>query len=420
MVGRISRSSDGDTLPLSGIRIVECGVWHAGPGGCAILADLGAEVIKVESLGGDPERTHGKALGTVKFSGIEKDDWSVLYEISNRNKKGICVDISTQEGREVLERLVRTADVFMTNYRQSTIRKLCVDYDSIAAINKRIIHLTVSGYGEHGPLADVGGFDPMGQAISGMVFVTGEEEPVVLQALILDQITAITASHAMLTALLVRERRGYGQALHVSLYGSAVWTLYANLLGTSVLGKNLASRWDRRRAPPLRNMYRCKDGVWLIGTHHPESKYWPAFSRLLGIDWMDRDPRYASSDLRAERMEEVIEIVGQAMATKSSEEWRELFHPHGLQFIPAQRYEEVLKDPQAIMNGYIDEVMHPVMGQVRVPGYPVSFSRERTRLDPAPERGEHTRAVLGDVGYSRADIDALCERKVVSAYGGSD
>ena len=402
-------------LPLEGIRIVECGVWHAGPGGCAILGDLGAEVIKVESLQGDPERTHGRALGTVKFSGVEKEDWSLLYEMSNRNKRGISVDVASAPGREVLERLIRGADVFLTNFRDSTIRGLRLDHATLEQLNPRLIHTTVSGYGQHGELADVGGFDPMGQAISGMTFLTGSEQPIILQTIILDQITAITASHAILTALVARDRQGHGQALHVSLYGSAVWTLYANLMGSSILKKNLSVGWDRSISPPLRNMYRCQDGRWLIGTHHPEQKYWPAFARILGIEWMNDDARFNSPAARASNVRELIRLIDQAMLARPAAQWRAEFHANGLNFIPAQSYSEVLEDPQALANGYVVELDHPTMGRVRAPGYPVQFSRQRVRHAPAPERGEHTRAVLRELGYAEAEITAMLAAGAIHA-----
>lgn len=398
--------------PLEGIRIVECGIWHAGPGSSAILADLGAEVIKVESLDGEPERAFG-ALGTVKFSGCEKEDWSILFEISNRNKKGICVDIATPEGKEIVKRLSETADVFLTNYRASTIPKLGVDYATISKINPKIIHITVSGYGANGPMANVGGFDPMGQAMSGMVFLTGSDEPVVLQTVFLDQITAIAASHAMMTALFVRERHGYGQALHVSLYGSSIWVLYANILGTSVMKTNLSTKFDRTKSPALRNCYKCQDGKWMVGTNHPEYKYWPIFCELIGQPQLEKDPRYATAEARAENVKELTKRIDAVILARPRAEWLALFQARGLLFVAVQDYFEVLQDPQAKLNGYIVEVDHPTMGHVSLPGYPVQFSANSTRLEPAPERGEHTNAVLSGIGYSQEEISGLKQKGII-------
>ena len=392
--------------PLQGVRIVECGVWHAGPGGDAIMADLGAEVIKVESFNGDPERTQAR-LGTVRFDPIDKADWSLLFEISNRNKKGICLDIASQEGREVLHKLVGGADIFMTNLRKSTIPALGIDYESLKKVNPKIIHISASGFGAEGPMSDVGAFDSMGQAVSGMLFIGGPDEPVVLQTIVLDQLTAIVASHAMLTALFARERHGYGQALHVSLYGSALWMMYANVMTRSIMKDSPPIRWDRDANPPLRNCYKCKDGKWLMGTNHPEQKYWAQFCALIGMPQLADDPRYATQDARFANIKELVAQVDAALLTRDRDEWLELFAADGLNFCPIQTIDDVINDPQALLNGYLVDVDHPSLGKVRVPGYPVQFSASGTAFGPAPDRGQHTEAVLADLGYSAADIARL-------------
>jgi crotonobetainyl-CoA:carnitine CoA-transferase CaiB-like acyl-CoA transferase len=399
--------------PLEGVRIVECGVWHAGPGASAILADLGAEVIKIESLDGDPERHNPGRLGTVKFGGRLKEDWSLIYEISNRGKKGICVDIAKPEGREIVKRLAETADVFLTNYKSSTIPKLGVDYETIRGYNPKVVHITVSGYGAQGPMADVGGFDPMGQAVSGMVFITGSDEPVVLQVIYLDQLTAIAASHAMVTALFVRERHGYGQAVHVSLYGSAVWAMYANLLTTSVMKKNLATAWNRKITPPLRNCYKCADGRWVMGTNHPEHKYWPMLCQTIGLPHLEKDPRFDTPETREQNVTALVELIDQAMLAKTSKEWLELFHQRGLLFVKVQTMTDVLADEQARVNGYVVDVNHPTMGQVLMPGYPANFSANSTTIAPAPDRGQHTAQVLGEIGYTSGDIAGLQQAGII-------
>ena len=407
---------DRKPLPLQGIRIVECGVWHAGPGATAILADLGAEVIKLESLNGEPERLP-KKLGSVDFPATDKPDWSVLYEISNRNKKSLCIDIATQSGREILHELVAQADVFLTNLRSATIRDLGIGYAQLSEVNSKLIHMTVSGYGEHGPLANVGGFDPMGQAVSGMAFLTGSDEPVILQIIVLDQLTAITASHAMLTALLVRERQGYGQELHVSLYGAGVWALYANILGSSALGENLQVAWNRKTAPPLRNCYKCQDGKWIIGTNHPEHKYWANFCQILGITQAVAGPRFATPEHRAVNNADLVALIDAAMLQKTSAQWLQEFHARGVLFVRVQNLFDVLQDPQALLNSYIREIDHPVMGRVRVPAHPVQFGANSTRIEPAPERGEHTDSILRSLDYSAQEIDALRSQGVIRGPG---
>jgi crotonobetainyl-CoA:carnitine CoA-transferase CaiB-like acyl-CoA transferase len=417
-----STKDDRETLPrpLEGIRIIECGIWHAGPGASAIFADLGAEVIKLESLDGDPERLYGSLLGRIDFTagkrsfpGGDKEDWNLLFEMSNRNKKGICVNLTTPEGKKIVNRLVETADIFLTNLRQPATRKLQIDYESLKQVNPRIIHLSVSGFGSRGTMADVGGFDQIGQAMSGMLFLTGADKPVVLQTIILDQLTAITASHAMLTALFVRERHGYGQALHVSLYGSAIWLMYANITATSVMNKNIQVNFDRTVNPPLRNFYKCSDGKWLMGVMHPERQYWPAFCEATGLKHLDCDPRFATSEARVENVTGLIAAIDEALLAKTRDEWLKIFHENNLNFGPIQDFQEVLEDPQALINDYIITIDHPTLGLVKVPGYPVQFSANQTCTGPAPDRGQHTDVVLAKVGYSPDDIAGLRHAGVV-------
>lgn len=399
--------------PLAGVRIVECAVWHAGPGASAILADMGAEVIKVETLAGDPERSQ-VSLGALDFASIDDPEWSFLFELSNRNKKGICLDINTAKGREIFTRLIETADVFLTNLRKTTKPKLGIDYASIAALNPRIVHANVSGFGPEGAMSDVGAFDPMGQAISGMVFLTGPDEPVLLQSVILDQMTAIAASHAILSALFVRERHGTGQEVHVSLYGSAIWLMHSNMLAAGIFKENPMTQWDRSRNSPLRNCFKCSDGKWLMGTNHPEQKFWPQFCRVTEQPQLEHDRRYATLQARAEHAPELVEFYDQLFMSRTRDEWIELLQSAGLMFAPVQHLDEVLRDPQALANDYIVDFEHPRLGSIKMPGYPVQFSANDAGTHaPAPRLGEHTQLVLADLGYSAEQFEQLRQEQVV-------
>ena len=399
--------------PLEGIRIVEYAIWHAGPGASAILGDMGAEVIKVESLKGDPERLQ-KGLGAVQFSGKKDPDWSFLFEFSNRNKKGICLDITTSKGRDVFDSLIRSADVFLTNLRNSTKPKLGIDYQTLSDINPKIIHASVSGFGLKGPMSDIGAFDPMGQAVSGMMFVASDDEPVLLQTVILDQMTSIAASHAILSALLVRELQGIGQEVHVSLYSSALWLMHANLLVTGLLKANPIGVWDRFGNPPLRNCYRCKDGNWIMGTHNPEAKYWPGFCKLTEQTQLLEDPRFADEAGRITHGKELVALFDKIFLTRTRDEWMALFRENGFMFAPVQRIEEVLTDPQAMENDYVVDFDHPLLGKVKMPGYPVTFSANSVgTMCLSPKKGEHTDSVLQNLGYGQPEIKALKAEGIV-------
>jgi crotonobetainyl-CoA:carnitine CoA-transferase CaiB-like acyl-CoA transferase len=398
--------------PLDGIRVLECAVFHAGPGGSAILGDLGAEIIKIETLAGDPER-HWTNAGGIDFS-LANDD-SAMFEGSNRNKRGICLDMKKEKGRAIFDRLAREADVFVTNLRKSTKVRLGLDYPTLARLNPKIIHASVSGYGREGSMSDLGAFDPLGQARSGMMFVTGSPEPKMLHLGLLDQATAITLSHAILTALFVRERRGIGQEVHVSLYSTALWIQYANLMLSNLLSTDPCVTTTRSHHSPLRNAFCCGDGGWILGTHHPEERYWPSFCEATGKTDLLNDPHFTDDLGRPINFVELIEIFDAVFATRTRDEWMESFQERGLMFSSVQHISEVTTDPQALANDYVVPFDHPMHGRVNIPGYPVYFSacRSGTR-SAAPTLGQHTDEILREIGHGDSEIDMLRQEGVIS------
>ncbi len=245
--------------------------------------------------------------------------------------------------------------------------------------------------------------------------MTGPDQPIVVQPLFLDQLTAITASHAMITALYVRERTGRGQSLYVSLYGSAIWLLHANIMGSSIMNKTLQVAWDRTKQPALRNSYKCKDGKWLMTTNHPEDKYWPTFCEVIGMKHLEQDARYATTEARAKCPTELVALFDEVIKTKTRDEWAQLFLAHGLFYVPVQDAFQVVRDPQALANDYIVQIDHPTLGPVSVPGYPVKFGTNRINsAGPAPDRGEHTQAILREIGYDTAEIAAMKRAKIIN------
>jgi len=391
--------------PLDGIRIVEYGLFHAGPGANAILGDLGAEVIKVETASGDPERYWTDVAG---YDLALKNGESIIFEASNRNKRGICLDIRPKRGRDIFDRLIGQADVFLTNLRGSTTDRLSLDYETISGHNPKIIYAGVSGYGIQGPMSDLGAFDPLGQARSGMMFVTGSAEPTMIHLGILDQAAAITVSHAILSALLYRERKGIGQQVHISLYGTALWVQYINLLTASVLSIDPCIPGDRAKHSPLRNRFRCRDGKWILGTHHPEEKYWTRFCEATNQTELLKDPRYTNDAGGPADFVELNRIFDEVFANRSRDEWMEIFQANGLMFCSVQRIKEVTTDVQALENDYLAEFDHPVQGAIAIPGYPVHFSACKAGTwRAAPKLGEHTDEVLLQMGLSNSDIESL-------------
>ena len=396
-------------MPLEGIRVVEYGVFHAGPGAGAILGDLGAEVIKIEEGRGDPERYWNNA-GGVDFS--MPDGESFMFHISNRNKRGIHLDIRKEKGRLIFHRLIEGADVFLSNLRKSTRNALGIDYETLSRVNPRIIHAGVSGYGPEGPDSDLGAFDPMGQARSGMMFVTGNEAPILQNLAVLDQATAISLSHAIITALFFRERQGVGQEVHVSLLSAGMWLQYTNMMMKGCMGIDQISS-NRFRNSPLRNCFCCKDGKWIVGTHHDE-RHWALMCEATGQTGLLKDPRFSEDAGRRARCPELIRLFDQAFATKTRDEWMDILLARGLMFCPVQSIQDVFKDPQALVNDYVVDFDHPVLGKVKIPGYPVHFSAARAGTrSAAPALGEHMDSILRQMGFTDGEIQDLKSEGVI-------
>lgn len=397
--------------PLDGVKVVEYGVFHAGPGGTAILGDLGADVIKIETGIGDPERywTHVAGIDMSAPNGE-----SLMHEVSNRNKKGIYLDILKKDGREIFHRLVKGADVFLTNLRKSTKKKLGIDYETLKKVNPTIIHANVSGYGPEGPMCDLGAFDPLGQARSGMMFVTGKHEPALLHLGVLDQATAIAISHAIITALFVKERKGISQEIHVSLYSTALWLQHPNLMLSNALNINPCAVSSRMEHSPLRNAFCCKDGKWILGTHHPEEKYWKTFCNATGQQRLLNDPNYTDSIGKPVNFPKLVEIFDKVFATKTRDEWMAIFQKEKLMFSSVQQIHEVEHDEQAIINNYVESFDYPGIGKINIPGYPVHFSECNAGLrHRAPAIGEHTDQILMELDYSDDDIKRFRQEEIV-------
>jgi crotonobetainyl-CoA:carnitine CoA-transferase CaiB-like acyl-CoA transferase len=400
--------------PLEGIRVIECGIFHAGPGGSAILGDLGAEVIKIEQPGvGDPIRA-AKTVGKIPFE--IPGDRTLFCEGANRNKKSVTVNLRTPEGQEIVYRLVKKADVFLTNMRRTAIENLKITYPILREINPRLIYASVSAFGSKGPDRDRGGFDYQGQARSGLMYSMGEEDmpPIVSQFGIVDQATAIMASHQILTALFMREREGIGQEVHVSILGSAIFLLYFNVL-TAQLGRFEVPRHRRKTEFPLRNYYQCQDGRWLMMTLTPPERHWEPLCKALGHPELADDPRFNGQDKLQKNAAELVAILDELFATRPRDEWLRIFGEFDLFCCAVHKLTDLAEDPQILANDYLIDFEHPTLGTVKIPGYPIHFSEswaQTTRA--APDLGEHTEEILAEIAeFSAEDIARLRKQGIV-------
>ena len=400
--------------PLEGIRVVELGMFHAGPGGAAILGDLGAEVIKIEQPGVGDQIRRQKRIGSIPFE--LPGGRTIFCEAANRNKKGVTIDLTKEKGQEIAHRLVGKSDVFLTNMRRQAVEKMRMNYPVLRQVNPRLIYASVSAFGPEGPYGDRGGFDYQGQGMSGLMYSMGEPGPTPLacQFGIVDQATAIMASHEVLTALYMRERTGIGQEVHVSILSSAMFLLYMNVLIAQVAGIDVP-RHQRATEHPMRNYYRCGDDRWLIMTLTPPERHWPPLCRALGHPEWEKDPRYDTDDKRFERAGELNAMFDQVLATKSRDEWLRIFTEHDLFCCPIYKLTDLVNDPQIMQNGYIVDFDHPTLGKIRIPGYPIHFSEAQAGTrSAAPELGEHTDEVLREIaGCTDQEIAQLRAEKVV-------
>ena len=399
--------------PLEGIRVLEWGIFHAGPGATAILGDLGAEVIKIEQPGlGDPI----KSLPLFGQANVTYKGRSLLYEGANRHKKNISIDLKAEKGREIAHCLVAKSDVFMTNIRRKTVEKLGMTYQLLSQINPRLIYATVSGYGPHGPESQRGAFDFHGQARSGMMYCMGEPDmpPLFLHLGVVDQATAIMASHAILTALFARERTGKGQEVHVSILGAALFLQYFNVMNAMMM-RQPVPRHERRSTDALRNYYQCNDGKWVCITVSYQPGAWEHFCQAIGHPELAKDPRFETREKRLDNCEELIALLDKIFATRPQEEWHQVFVEHDIFATRVNSPMDLKDDVQVLENEYLIDFDHPLFGRSLVPGYPVHFSQTPADTrEKAPEQGEHTMEVLREIaGYRDSEIRQLRDEGVI-------
>jgi len=400
--------------PLEGIRVLELGMFHAGPGGGAILGDLGAEVIKLERPGTGDKMRQLMRVGKVDL-GLQTGV-SLWHEAANRNKKSIIVDLNKEQGREVVYRLVAKADVFLTSLRRPAIEKMKMTYPILSHIQPRLVYAWISGFGPNGPDRDAGAFDYQGQARSGLMFSAGEPGmiPLVSQFGIIDQATSIMASHEIITALLMRERNGIGQEVHVSILSSALYLHYINMLIVLISGYEVP-RHQRSTEQPLRNYYKCADDQWIILTIIPSHDYWPRFCRAVGAPELEKDNRFDTEQKRFTDSASLVALLDQIFLTKPRDEWLAVLAKYDFPAAPVHRLRDLRDDPQIVQNDYIVDFDHPKLGRIKIPGYPIHFSKAHAGTkSSAPEYGAHTEAVLFEIGgYSMEEIAQLRNEGVI-------
>ena len=402
---------------LSGIRAIEWATFGNGPIIGVILGDLGAEVIKLEDrIAGDPSRGMSafQGVGTKSPEGVH-----LVFEMSNRNKKSIRVDLKKEKGREIVYRLAGKSDVFYTNYRQSVAKRQGVDYETLSKHNPMLIYGRASGLGPKGLENEKRAFDPVGLARSGLMSAAGEREspPGQIVGAIVDTLGATMTAFGIVGALFARERFNIGQEVDASLLGAGMWAQFSNISLAMLRGRAMARHSRTRARNPLANVYQCKDGEWLALAEPQSDRFWPQFCKAMGIESLEKDPRFSDEWKRTDNNKELIVILDKMFAEKTRAEWVDIFQRQGKQFIAWERVQTVpdlIDDPQVIANRYLVDFNHPVLGNIRVQPFPIGFGKApvgpRTH---APEFGQHTEEVLLEIGYTWDDITRLQDEEVI-------
>jgi crotonobetainyl-CoA:carnitine CoA-transferase CaiB-like acyl-CoA transferase len=404
------------TSILDGIKVVSMEHMEAIPAASVWLADWGAEVIKVEPLQG--EKWRGGQLPKSGPRWVELGNGLVSwgFQLLNRNKKSLALNLKTDKGRDILYELIKKADVFMSNYRLGALKNLKADYDTLKKINPGLIYAFLSGYGTVGPDKDERGYDyTAGWARSGFQYMLGEpgEVPPRERGGMMDRTTAPHVVAGVCASLLHREKTGQGQMLEISLYRSAVWTLALDI-ESNLVGK-LASKDVRTKAQnPMINSYRAKDDCWFELAMLPDDYTWADVCKALEKPELEADSRFNSLEARSENCEELIRIMDEVFATRTIDEWDKIFKKYNFIYARIQSPAEVIVDPQAIANDFFTDLNHPA-GKMKVINTPVKFNQNPASVrTPAPEIGQDNEEILRGLGYSPEDIAVIRDQGIIT------
>ncbi|MFQ5874312.1 MAG: CaiB/BaiF CoA transferase family protein [Dehalococcoidia bacterium] len=402
-------------MALEGIRVLDMTVWHHGPGAATLLADMGAEVIKIEErLSGDPGR-HSMSLGN-----LESDNGlSYYFENNNRNKKGLAIDLKKERGREVMFRLVEKSDVLLSNFRKAGLERLGLGYDELKKRNPRLIYAHGSGQGTEGPHRGRPSNDIIGQFWGGFISYGSVEGPMPVWSDLADRGGAVSLAFGTALAILARERTGIAQEVNTSLLGGQIYLGAVNIQRYLFEGRVPSPLEKNGESPtnPFWNVYQASDEGWLCLGCSGSDEEWRSLCRALGLDGAERDPRFDTIEKRTtSNSAELVDLLQRKFGQRPLSEWKGILEKSGLVWAPLRAYSEVLKDPQVLENEYIVDLEHPNAGKLKYLGLPVRLSKTPGKVRmPAPDLGQHTEEILTDIcGYSWEDVAELKAQEVIN------
>lgn len=392
--------------PLEGMRVLELAHIMAGPVCGLMLADLGADVIKVERPDGDDTR---------RFLPPDIKGESAAFMMMNRNKRGISLDLKTDDGRNVLLKLVEKADVLIENYRHDTMDKLGLGYERLKAINPALIYCEISGFGRTGPYANRGGFDLIAQGMSGLMSITGEgldRPPVKAGAPVTDITAGILGALGIVSAYTHRLRTGEGQRVDTSLFEAGVTHTYwqsAIFFATGIAPGPMGS------AHPLNAPYQAfetQDGWVNIGGANQNN--WKRVLEIIGAPELQDDERFSSNEQRMAHLDALVEVLTTYFKTRDTEHWIKELEAKGIPVGPVLSIDEMQSHPQTLARDMVVTTDHPVAGTVKTIGLPIKLSGSPGGVvRPSPRLGEHSSEILREAGYTTAEITNLIESGAV-------
>ena len=395
------------TASLKGIRVLEMSQIMAGPTCGLLLADLGAEVIKIEKTpAGDDTRN---------FLPPEINGEAAAFMMMNRNKKGIALNLKDKDGIKIFKEMVKNSDVVLENFRKGTLEKLGIGYNVLSEINPKIILCEISGYGRTGPYADKGGFDLVAQGMSGLMSITGESKdkpPMKVGAPITDITAGLLASSGILAALIHREKTGEGQKVDTSLFEAGIVHTYWQ---SAIAGATGQSPGPLGSAHPLTAPYQAfktKDKWITVGASNQNT--WLMLLKAINRQDLQENEMFSSNLSRKKNTTQLVDILNTELLKKTSDEWLKIFDDNGLPCGPINSITEMFEDPQTIAREMIIEVENKNAGKSKAIGMPIKFSKSKTEKSKgAPNLGEHTREIMLSFGYKHEEIEDFYNRKVI-------
>ena len=395
--------------PLTGIRVLDLSSYVAGPYACSLLADLGAEVIKIEPHGGDTLRYYPSTLPAESAAGALESE-SRAFLGTNRSKRGLVLDLKREAGREVFMRLVQTADVLVHNFRPSVPSRLRIDYEGLKATNPRLIYCALTGYGETGPLRDKAGYDQALQCFTGIATFQGAAggKPEIVLGSVVDFYAASLLAYGVSAALFHRERTGEGQYVGLSLLGAALAMQSGRFVWAR--GEDAGAGRDLRSGG-ITGIHPTSEGEIYISANTPH--FWRSLCTLTGLPGLADDPRYGTVRKRAKCAAEIVPVIREALQAHTALRWEEIFG----ELVPCcaiRPIEEMFDHPQVLDQGLVANVEHPFTGSYRGLRKPLKFSAA-PGPEPfaAPALGQHTGEILSSLGYAVEDIAKLRESGVI-------